>query len=202
MCDYKISERAYTKLIFHAAKYPHLAVNGVLLGEKSPKGSTVVIVDAIPLFHQCLHVTPMAEIALMQIDAYAEQSGLIVSGYYAAAENFYDNQIERAPAVKIADKIQENNKDACFALIDNRLMSLDHERAALLVYNCSGEPGRWSKANYTLSQSTQTLEAVSSLLKRGAMRDVIDFDNHLDNPENDWTNEFLNKDLKQLLAMY
>lgn len=67
MCDYKISDRAYTKLIFHAAKYPHLAVNGLLLSEKPTKGSVVEIVDAIPLFHQCLHVTPMAEVALMQV---------------------------------------------------------------------------------------------------------------------------------------
>lgn len=67
MTAYQFNERAYAKIIFHAAKYPHLAVNGVLLSEKSPKGNTVQIVDAIPLFHQCLYVTPMAEIALTQV---------------------------------------------------------------------------------------------------------------------------------------
>lgn len=63
MTLYKFSERAYAKMIFHAAKYPHLAVNGVLLSSKT-EGE---IVDAIPLFHQCLYVTPMVEIALMQV---------------------------------------------------------------------------------------------------------------------------------------
>lgn len=65
MTVHKIGERAYAKMIFHAAKYPHLAINGVLLGSKDDG----VIVDAIPLFHQCLYVTPMAEIALMQVIA-------------------------------------------------------------------------------------------------------------------------------------
>lgn len=63
MTLYKFSERSYAKMIFHAAKYPHLAVNGVLLSSKT-EGE---IVDAIPLFHQCLYVTPMVEIALMQV---------------------------------------------------------------------------------------------------------------------------------------
>lgn len=68
MIEYKISEKAYAKMIFHAAKYPHLAVNGVLLASKSSeKSGTVSIVDAIPLFHQCLHVVPMVEIALIQV---------------------------------------------------------------------------------------------------------------------------------------
>ncbi|XP_068148073.1 ER membrane protein complex subunit 8/9 homolog [Drosophila tropicalis] len=202
MCEYKISERAYTKLIFHAAKYPHQAVNGLLLADKNSKGSLVEIVDAIPLFHQCLHVTPMAEIALMQIDAYAEREGLVIGGYYAAPENFYDNQLDKAPAAKIADKIQENYKNACFTLIDNKLVTLEHNRPAIQVYGCSNDLGRWSKAKFTLTHSSQTLEGVSLLLKRGAMRDVIDFDNHLDNPENDWTNDFLNKSLNDLQKLY
>ncbi|XP_053954879.1 ER membrane protein complex subunit 8/9 homolog [Anastrepha ludens] len=202
MTDYQFNDRAYAKIIFHSAKYPHLAVNGVLLSEKSPKGNTVQIVDAIPLFHQCLYVTPMAEIALTQVDAYADRENLIVAGYYVAPENFYDNSIERAPAAKIAEKILESNKNACFVLVDNKLMSLNQSEAALKVFSCNGEATRWTKANFTLSQTKATLQTVSELLQRGAMREVVDFDNHLDNPENDWTNQHYNRDLKQLMAMY
>lgn len=70
MSNYKISARAYTKMILHAAKYPHCAVNGVLLSKakgSAGSGNSVEIVDAIPLFHQCLYVSPMAEIALIQV---------------------------------------------------------------------------------------------------------------------------------------
>lgn len=222
MSEYKFSPKAYAKMIFHAAKYPHLAVNGILLAEKSQKGSPAQIVDAIPLFHQCLYLTPMTEIALIQvgtmrfsvnikisinniqpqIDALAEAENLVIAGYYAASENFYDCSIEKAPAAKIADKIQENYKNACFAVIENKFLCLNQQKPALKVFSCSVDGGRWSKATYSLNQTATTLESVSALLKRGAMKDIVDFDNHLDNPENDWTNQFLNRDLQQIMAMY
>lgn len=67
MAEASITAKAYAKILFHAAKYPHLAVNGLLLAEKGSKSKYPAIVDAIPLFHHCLHVTPMAEIALLQV---------------------------------------------------------------------------------------------------------------------------------------
>lgn len=71
MTEYKISGRAYTKMILHAAKYPHCAVNGILLSSNAGKDKSVQIKDAIPLFHQCLHVSPMAEIALVQVSCHS-----------------------------------------------------------------------------------------------------------------------------------
>lgn len=140
---------------------------------------------------------------ILQIDSYAERENLVLAGYYCAGENFYDNSIEKAPAAKIADKIQENYKNACFVIIDNRLITLSQEVPAIKVFGYSNDgQNEWSTAQFDLLQSTTTLQTVSALLKRGAMKDVVDFDNHLDNPENDWTNQFLNRDLKQIMAMY
>ena len=62
--------------------------------------------------------------------------------------------------------------------------------------------GKWTKAKLTVSDSRQTLDAVSLLLQRGAMKEIYDFDNHLDNVENDWTNQHLNTDLKKILSMH
>ncbi|XP_055856827.1 ER membrane protein complex subunit 8/9 homolog [Episyrphus balteatus] len=202
MEDYKISEKAYAKIIFHAAKYPHCAINGILLADKTTSGrnESVNIVDAIPLFHQCLYVTPMVEIALAQIEAMADSQDLIIAGYYGASENFYDASVEKVPAGKIADKIQENFKNACFVVIDNKFVCHAAEKPAIKVFS-HGE-GHWKKASFALVHCQNTLDAVKALLKRGAMKDIVDFDNHLDNPENDWTNQFLNRDLKQIMAMY
>lgn len=138
----------------------------------------------------------------MQIDSYADNEGLVIAGYYAAPENFYDNQIDKVPAAKIADKIQENYKNACFVIVDNKLVTLEHNRSALQVYSYSTESSRWAKAKHTLLHTAQTLEGVSILLKRGAMRELIDFDTHLDNPENDWTNLFFSQSLKDLQQFY
>ena len=57
-------------MMLHAAKYPQCAVNGVLLAsidENSDKTQPVTYVNAVPMFHLCLHVSPMAEIALSQV---------------------------------------------------------------------------------------------------------------------------------------
>lgn len=72
MADVSFSPRAYCKMILHCAKYPHCSVNGVLLAgnpksKDSKSGSGLVFVDAIPLFHICLDVSPMYEIALTQV---------------------------------------------------------------------------------------------------------------------------------------
>lgn len=106
------------------AKYPHLAVNGLLLGKKTSEKSKTEIVDAVPLFHQCLYVSPMSEIALVQVESRAANEGLQIIGYYAAAENFYDNTIDKAPGMKIAEKIVENNGSACVVMVsDHQLMT-------------------------------------------------------------------------------
>jgi len=64
-----MNAKAYVKPILHAAKYPHCAVNGVLLAEltKNKDGKVVKLVDAVPLFHSSLTLAPMMEIALTQV---------------------------------------------------------------------------------------------------------------------------------------
>lgn len=47
----------------------------------------------------------------------AAENDLQIVGYYAAAENFYDSSIEKAPAGRIADKIAENFPNACFIVV-------------------------------------------------------------------------------------
>lgn len=69
MSEVTFSAKAYCKIILHAAKYPHCSVNGVLLSKSSGsnKSKGIEFVDAIPLFHIAINLTPMAEVALMQV---------------------------------------------------------------------------------------------------------------------------------------
>ena len=71
MADVYFSARAYCKILLHAVKYPHCAINGLLLAKPKTKlegkPAELQIVDAIPLFHICLHVSPMSEIALTMV---------------------------------------------------------------------------------------------------------------------------------------
>ncbi|XP_063704346.1 ER membrane protein complex subunit 8/9 homolog [Culicoides brevitarsis] len=181
MSEASVSAKAYAKILLHAAKYPHLAVNGLLLSDKSDKSRSPAIVDAIPMFHQCVHVTPMAEIALIQAEARAAKENLQIAGYYAAAENFYDNTLDRVPGLRVAEKVAEFNANAYLVLVDNRLVSMDMRQPALRLWQWNET--KWGVAKYSLHDQEETLGAVSSLLQDGAMKELVDFDNHLDNPE-------------------
>ena len=69
MPNFSISAKAYAKIVLHCCKYPHRAVNGVVIGTFSDKdqGAAVLIQDAVPLFHQNLSLAPMLEVALRQV---------------------------------------------------------------------------------------------------------------------------------------
>ncbi|XP_058056956.1 ER membrane protein complex subunit 8/9 homolog [Anopheles bellator] len=197
MSEIVFDPRAYCKIMLHAAKYPHLAVNGLLVAETGKLGT---IVDAVPLFHQCLHVSPMAEVALVQVEAKAARRGRQIVGYYVGSDNFLDNRFERAPGIRIADKIAENCADACVAVIDNTAVTINMQYPALRMWQ--HRDNRWVKARCLVDNERVTLDAVSRLLQRGAAKELNDFDNYLDNTQNDWDNVHLNVDLKQILAMY
>jgi hypothetical protein len=71
MASYDVTAIATSKILIHAAKFPSVAVNGILLGRKTAKGESdagpVSILDAVPLFHTNLNLTPMLDVALEQV---------------------------------------------------------------------------------------------------------------------------------------
>lgn len=65
--SFVVAGDAYAKMVMHINKYPHLTVNGVLLGTKSKNGDAAIrIVDYIPLFHGAT-LAPMLEAAMMLV---------------------------------------------------------------------------------------------------------------------------------------
>lgn len=201
MKDVVFSSRAYSKIIMHCAKYPHCAVNGVLLAvedKNTDKPKSITYVDAIPLFHLCLHVTPMAEIALSQVEQWAESNGLIIAGYYLANENINDTSYDR-PAHKIADKISEKCKASCLVVVDNKLVTLAHTTPAIrTLQNVENKWKLLDKSKVTVEE--ETLEATSSLLQDKVYYDLVDFDNHLDNIKLDWKNSSLNEQIEGIMS--
>lgn len=47
----------------------------------------------------------------------ANSLNLQLAGYYAACELFSDNSIDKAPGIKIADKIAEIYPNTCVAIV-------------------------------------------------------------------------------------
>jgi len=69
MADVELSRKAYVKSLLHAVKYPHCAVNGLLLSERQKHRDSKIlkIIDAVPLFHSSLTLAPMMEVALTMV---------------------------------------------------------------------------------------------------------------------------------------
>ncbi|XP_076049200.1 ER membrane protein complex subunit 8/9 [Oratosquilla oratoria] len=197
--DITISSAAFTKMVLHAAKYPHAAVNGILLSSSSREGqSRIMFEDAVPLFHQQLGLSPMMEIALTQIEQRYRSDGLVIAGYYQANEHFRDN-VPDFIAMKVAEKIAENNNDACLIMIDNKRVCLQLETAPIIVSQLMSD-GKWKsreKSSVHLENS-ECLETTSQLLQRKVQHELHDFDNHLDDLTCDWANLHINKILKSL----
>lgn len=67
MGEVEISARAYVKMCLHAARYPHAAVNGLLLAPAPQSGECLCLTDCVPLFHSHLALSVMLEVALNQV---------------------------------------------------------------------------------------------------------------------------------------
>ncbi|XP_076391796.1 ER membrane protein complex subunit 8/9 [Megachile rotundata] len=223
MAEISFSSRAYCKIILHTAKYPHCAVNGLLLGKQINKsdGKSVElrIEDAIPLFHICLHVSPMAEIALTMIDQYAITKGLIIAGYYFANENIYDISVDK-PAHRIADKIAENTGNTllvavsdtlklrifmhlCIVIVENKEITLSMNSNPLRVLQYID--GKWKLKDITdisYDKGVMHTDALYSLLKAEHYKNLIDFDNHLDDISLNWQNPKIDKIIDETMEKY
>ncbi|XP_033626920.1 ER membrane protein complex subunit 8-like [Asterias rubens] len=195
MAETTLSNRAYCKLIMHAAKYPHASVNGVLLAEKRKLKENKILrfVDCVPLFHLSLGLVPMLEVSLLQIDSHCQANGLVIAGYYHANEHLKDSNPSPI-ALKIADKVYDNCNEACLFMIDNTKMIIDCDQCVLKHYTVQDNKWKLKSSNSPLL-SDNCLTIAGDLLKDKVYQDLIDFDSHLDDITKEWLNPELNSHL-------
>ncbi|XP_067053425.1 ER membrane protein complex subunit 8-like [Acropora muricata] len=189
---FNLSSRSYAKILLHASKYPHKAVNGVLLGGETVEDGEVYVLDAVPLFHICLGLAPMLEVALARVDIYCKQSGLQIVGYYQANEHIYDNS-PNAICYKIGEKICDQFNNAFILVVDNTKLSIPCEEIACKCYVLQDNKWKQSDKDLSLDGGEETLSLTTDLLDGKAYQSLVDFDNHLDDITQDWLNKDINK---------
>merc|ERR1711911_526488 len=136
----ELSKLAFAKIILHAFKYPHTAINGLLLATEGTQSGTVKIVDAVPLFHHNLGLAPMLEVALMQVESYCRGAGLVVAGYYQANETVSDSSPDHV-SQKVCEKIAEHFANACLVTVDNQRPSMHMKQPPIHVMQF--HDGKW-----------------------------------------------------------
>ncbi|EDO47379.1 predicted protein [Nematostella vectensis] len=193
---YRISARAYAKMLLHASKYPHKAVNGVLLGEEVTHDGELYVLDAVPLFHHCLGLAPLLEVALTQVDSYCKTLGHHIIGYYQANEHIENNSPDNI-AYKIGEKIADQCSNGFILMIDNSKMSISCDEVACKCYTVQDSKWKFCEKDVCVDGGDDTLSLTSELLEGKAYQSLIDFDNHLDDITQDW----LNRDIDRLVDL-
>lgn len=200
--EVEFATRAYTKMIMHAAKYPHCAVNGLLLAKASnvkTNPNHLIFTDCIPLFHQTQGLTPMLEVAFTQIETRCQAAGLVIAGFYHANERLRDVSVD-VFSQRIADKIADHSVNACLVTIDNKRLGMVMESHALIVQQ--HVDGKWrhkDKTQLVLEHDSDTLDCASALVQKKIQKDLVDFDNHLDDLTLDYLNVEVNMEIDNCL---
>lgn len=192
MVSYSLSENAYLKIFFHAAKHPHLPVNGVLLGRQT--SDVVVIEDIIPLLHHWTNLSPMMEIGLDLAKGHAEAQEMSLVGYYQASERLDDTAL--APVgERVAQKIRDQFNDAVAFVIDGDKLGTGDP--ALLPYlpqpsttlwrPCTAQsPAFTTGSNFLLAKADSPSRAIALVRDHNLHEKFGDFDDHLEDVTIDW----------------
>jgi len=205
-----VSTKCFTKILLHSMKYPHASVNGVIITQKKKDkhGSVYIeLVDCVPLFHLTHGLTPMLEMALLQISTHYKTTSscpLQIGGYYQANKYFTDS----TPTVfagKIAEKVWEQNNDAVMLMVNNYGLanafdSIKDLDKALNLYQFVDGIWKMKNGGFHYDSPSTALECVNYFIYDVKLHEsLIDFDNHLDDIKCDWTNESLNNVLDQFV---
>ena len=185
LASVEISPPAYAKILSHTIKYQHYTVNGLLVG--SQVGNTLLVQDVYPLFHTGHGLTPMLEIALIQLDTTLPNTQSIV-GYYQA----FENCTQQTPDVhcdRIMEKLSEHFKLATMLLVDNHGLAKIQENGSSIPFHVfNRQDNSLRLASKVRLSSNQNLVTSQEVIEKMLHEVCVDFDDHLEEVALDWSN--------------
>ncbi|XP_021571070.1 ER membrane protein complex subunit 8 [Carlito syrichta] len=135
----------------------------------------------------------MLEVALTLIDSWCKDNSYVIAGYYQANERVKDaspNQV----AEKVASRIAESFSDTALIMVDNTKFTMDCIVPTIHVYEHHENRWRCRDPHHDYCEDWPEAQRISaSLLDSRSYETLVDFDNHLDDIRNDWTNPEINK---------
>merc|ERR1719309_18666 len=217
-----IENRAFCKIMMHCAKYTCSSLNGVLLARRDEmrNGRPARVCDVVPLFHLSPGLTPMLEVALPLIEKEVENSGLVLAGFYHAHDNIEDTSLDVFTR-RIADKMVDNQPGAIILTVDSSQLSSDMTGARYGLILRQHVDGVWKTTNSCDnnddivdssslssaamlrigdSDSASSRRCAALLIKKRLFRDLVDFDNHLDDLTQDYLNVQINMKIDSCLS--
>ncbi|CAH0513595.1 unnamed protein product [Peronospora belbahrii] len=174
--------------MLHAAKWPANSICGVLLGQE--KGQSFLIVDAVPLFHHETPLTPLVEVACAMVDTYCQKSlKLKIVGFYYAENGSFSSNCENKLShftEKVADRVEQNCSRACVLVVNKN--QLQHNTTSGLQLLLKDVKRGWTRVENRLTVVDEAATILTKGLEQTSETDVVDFEEHLEDPRKDWRN--------------
>eukprot|EP00744_Colponema_vietnamica_P014652 GILI01020503.1.p1 GENE.GILI01020503.1~~GILI01020503.1.p1 ORF type:complete len:198 (+),score=32.67 GILI01020503.1:87-680(+) len=184
MGKYSITDEAYSKIVFHACKFPCREVNGILLGRVEKEGISVE--NSVPLFH--VHtLAPALETAFLLVEELCKTNEQEIVGYYHANENNLETGLNHL-AQKVGERIASNNNSACVMLVDAAKLEKLTSESVLNVYGWDRSTSSFKLASSSDVTVDVNFDNLSQNLSRGLYNSLVDFDEHLDDISLDFLN--------------
>ena len=189
-----LNSKAYYKIMLHCLKHLTSDCYGLLLGKKE-KNNKYIVNDAIPLSHDKIFGPPF-KIAISMIKNYFPNEKII--GFY---ENLIVNQMKEEGAVSnqaqhICEIIGKNNKfEAVFFQIyskDSGDKSNPFLKDEIFFKEFILNDENVFSFIDTKKESNEEFQQMKDYCIHNRQQDIIDFDEHLENPNLDWRNTFVN----------
>lgn len=189
----ELSLQAYCKMSMHSMKYPYATCTGFFLSPANGEGdkdSKLRIVETIPVTHTSHYSAPNIEIALNAVKAFAIEQELVISGYYHIGTTGDDASSPDLYAQRVCEKISETFPNPILCIVSpTSLKLLPHQYI----------DGKWRvKSTHTITIESNSDSIIHS--KDKLHRDIVDFDEHLDNISLDWTNQKIAQKIDLLSA--
>ena len=188
-----LNSKAYYKIMLHCLKHLTSDCYGLLLGKKE-KNNKYIVNDAIPLSHDKIFGPPF-KIAISMIKNYFPNEKII--GFY---ENLIVNQMKEEGAVSnqaqyICEIIGKNNK---FEAIYFQIYSKDSgdKSKPFLKDEIFFKEFILNDENVfsfidLKKETNEEFQQMKDYCIHNRQQDIIDFDEHLENPNLDWRNTFV-----------
>ena len=186
-----LNSKAYYKIILHCLKHLTSDCYGFLLGKKEQ--NKYIITNAIPLTHDKIF-GPSFKIAVSMIKKFYQNDKII--GFY---ENLIANQMKEEGALSnessyICNIIKKNNK---INPLFFQIYSKDSGKKGdyFLEDEIMFKQFILNEEDFSFVdnkiESEEEFEKIKELCSNNRQLDIIDFDDHLENPNLDWRNTFL-----------
>lgn len=214
------STEAYTKALLHCFKYPTQQVMGMLVGKRLGAGADhkCYVTDVIPLFHTIPMTAPhpMLEVAYAHCQAAAKTRGLSLLGVYIANERNTDHSVPETarPLLLTLQARQPSGAQLVIWMVDNEAMTSPPTSLAITSVLYEGEStmanpvpqasklpeserlsfARWNSDTLSPEATVPAefaMESVTNALEAFAQFRLIDFEDHLENPQRNYLEQAL-----------